>query len=187
MKRISYLLLFVSVLWIATTDFSGCGSGFSFKTSAKNDANGGNFKDEPNVTFKDLQGNTVSLASLKGKVVFVDFWQTSCEVCQVEIPWLIEFQQKYASRGFTVLGVDTDEDAKSIVEPFVQKTLYDVNGKQMTMNYPIVLADDDLADKFGGLIGFPTNFLISRDGKIHKKHIGLTSYDDLDKEIQALL
>jgi thiol-disulfide isomerase/thioredoxin len=142
---------------------------------------------EPEVTFKDLSGKDVPLPSLKGKVVVVNFWATWCEPCQVEIPWMIEFQQKYADKGFTLLGVAIDEEGKSVVEPFVQKTQFDVNGQKMTMNYPIVLGDDDLASKFGGLLGLPTSIVISREGKVVKRYIGLASRDDLDAEIKSLL
>ena len=55
------------------------------------------------------------------------------------------------------------------------------------MNYPIVLGNDDLADKFGGLLGLPTTYVISRDGKIVKRYIGLATESDLDKLIQSLL
>ena len=82
----------------------------------------------PDVTFKDLQGKDVTLASLKGKVVVVNFWATWCEPCQIEIPWMIEFQQKYGDKGFTLLGVAMDEEGKSVVDPFVQKTQFDVDG-----------------------------------------------------------
>ena len=64
------------------------------------------------MTFKDLQGKDVPLASLKGKVVVVNFWATWCEPCQVEIPWMIDFQQKYADKGFTLLGVAMDDEGK---------------------------------------------------------------------------
>ena len=57
----------------------------------------------------------------------------------------------------------------------------------MTMNYPIVLGNDDIAAKFGGLLGFPTTIVISRDGKIQKRFIGLAAEADLDKQIKALL
>ena len=76
---------------------------------------------------------------------------------------------------------------RSAVEPFVQKTQFDVDGKKMAMNYPIVLGNDDLAAKFGGLLGLPTSIVISRDGKVVKRYIGLACQDDLDKEIKSLL
>ncbi len=143
--------------------------------------------DEPEVAFKDLQGNNVSLASYKGRVVLVNFWATWCEPCRIEIPWMIEFQQKYSGKGFTVLGVAMDDEGKSAVEPFVQKQQFDVDGKQMAMNYPILLGNDNIAQKFGGLIGIPTSVLISKDGKIVKRFIGLVNHDTLDKEIAGLL
>jgi len=156
----------------------------SAKPEAK-DASGGAM--EPDVTFPGLDGRSVSLASLKGKVVVVNFWATWCDPCRIEIPWMISFQQKYASRGFTMLGVAMDDDGKSVVGPFVATTQFDVDGKQMTMNYPIVLGNDDLAAKFGGLLGLPTTVVIARDGRIAKRYIGLASHDELEKEIQQLL
>jgi thiol-disulfide isomerase/thioredoxin len=145
------------------------------------------FPDEPNVTFQQLQGGNLPLASLKGKVVLVNFWATWCDPCRIEIPWLISFQQKYASRGFTLLGIAMDEEGKKVVEPYVEKTQFDVNGQKLTMNYPIVIGNEDVAEKFGGLFGYPSSFLISRDGKVVKKIIGLVSEDELAREIELQL
>src|ERR1700736_2104592 len=102
----------------------------------------------PDVTLMDLDGKNLSLAQYKGKVVLVNFWATWCEPCRVEIPWLIEMQQKFASKGFTVLGVAMDEEGKSVVAPFVTKEHFDVSGQKQTMNYPILLGNDDIAEKF---------------------------------------
>src|SRR5215470_20057838 len=142
---------------------------------------------EPDVTFKDLDGKDVRLDSYKGKVVLVNFWATWCEPCQIEIPWLIEMQQKYSSRGFTVLGVDVDEEGKKAVAPYVAKERFSVNGQKLPMNYPILLGDDAAADKFGGLLGYPTSFLISRDGKIVKKVQGLIDYDEIKNAVEGQL
>jgi len=139
---------------------------------------------EPDVTFPELQGGDLPLASLKGKVVLVNFWATWCEPCQIEIPWMIGFQQKYAGQGFTILGVAMDDSGKKVVDPFVQTKQFDVNGAKMPMTYPIMLGNDDIAEKFGGLIGLPTSVLISRDGKIVKRFIGLVDHDELQSEIE---
>ena len=141
----------------------------------------------PEVTFKDLDGKDVPLSSYRGKVVLVNFWATWCDPCYVEIPWLIEMQQKYADKGFTVLGVSMDDEGKKDVAPFLAKERFNVNGQKLPMNYPIVIGNDDIADKFGGLLGYPTSFLISRDGKIVKKVQGLVSYDEIAKAIESQL
>ena len=144
-------------------------------------------KPAPAVTFKNLDGADVTLAQYKGTVVLVNFWATWCDPCYVEIPWLIEMQQNYAAKGFTILGVSMDEEGKEAVVPFLAKERFNVNGQKLPMNYPIVIGNDDVADKFGGLLGYPTSFLVSRDGKIVKKVQGLVSYEELTKAIEAQL
>jgi thiol-disulfide isomerase/thioredoxin len=144
-------------------------------------------KPAPEITFKDLDGKDLSLSQYKGKVVLVNFWATWCEPCQVEIPWLIEIQQKYAAKGFTVLGIAMDEEGAKVVTPWVSKERFDVNGAKSQMNYPIVIGNDAAADKFGGLLGYPTSVLITRDGKIIKRITGLISSEEISKSIESQL
>ena len=141
----------------------------------------------PEITLRALDGKDLSLGQYKGKVVLVNFWATWCEPCQVEIPWLIEMQQKYAAKGFTVLGIAMDEEGASVVTPWVQKERFDVNGAKSQMNYPIVIGNDAAADKFGGLLGYPTSVLITRDGKIVKRITGIISYEEIAKSIESQL
>jgi thiol-disulfide isomerase/thioredoxin len=141
----------------------------------------------PTVHFKDLDGKDTSLGDYNGKVVLVNFWATWCDPCREEIPWLIEMQQKYAAKGFTVLGIAMDEEGKSVVAPFVSKEHFDVSSQKLTMNYPIVIGNDDIADKFGGLLGYPTSVLISRDGKQVKRITGIISYEEMSHAIESLL
>jgi len=141
----------------------------------------------PDVTLMDLDGKNLSLAQYKGKVVLVNFWATWCDPCRVEIPWLIEMQQKYSAKGFTVLGIAMDEEGAKVVNPFVSKERFDVNGAQSQMNYPIVIGNDEAADKFGGLLGYPTSVLVSRDGKVIKRITGIISVDEIAKTIESQL
>jgi len=188
MKRNFAALSLAAGLLLAAASFSGCKSNaLSPSVNAAGGKPAGPMKEEPNVAFKDLHGASISLASFKGKVVLVNFWATYCEPCRTEIPWLIEFQRKYASKGFSVLGVGMDDEGAKVVQPWVQTTTFDVNGQPTLMDYPIVIGDDDIADKFGGLWAYPTSFLVTRDGKIAKKYIGMIDKEDLEKQIQALL
>lgn len=127
------------------------------------------------------------LSDFKGKAVLLDFWATWCEPCRVEIPWLIELQQKYADKGFVILGIALDEEGKSVVAPFVAKERFDVDGKKEPMSYEILIGNDDAADKFGGLFGYPTSILISKDGKQIKRITGIISPDEMTKLIESQL
>ena len=190
MKKVSLIIATVLLLIVATY-FADKATRVKPKNSTggtvRADVNSGAPVPEPEVTFKDLDDKEVPLSQYKGKVVLVNFWATWCEPCQIEIPWLIEMQQKYSSRGFTVLGVDVDDEGKKSVAPFVAKERFNVNGQKLEMNYPILLGNDAVADKFGGLLGYPTSFLISRDGTVVKKVQGLISYEEVTQAIESQL
>jgi cytochrome c biogenesis protein CcmG/thiol:disulfide interchange protein DsbE len=141
----------------------------------------------PTVSFQNLEGQTVNLSQYHGKVVLVNFWATWCEPCRSEIPELIQFQKEYGSKGFTVLGVAMDQEGKSVVAPFVAKPQFEVGDQKVAMNYPIVLGNDKIATKFGGIIGLPTSYVISKDGKIIKRVIGVIDDQGMNQLIQKLL
>jgi cytochrome c biogenesis protein CcmG/thiol:disulfide interchange protein DsbE len=153
------------------------------KSSTANGASG----PAPDFTLRTIEDANATLSQYKGKVVLVNFWATWCDPCREEIPWLIEFQEKYGPRGFVVLGIAMDDEGKSVVAPYIAKERFSVGGKSVPINYPILLGNEDVARKYGGLIGFPTSFLIGRDGRIAKRIIGQLHYDDINQSIQALL
>jgi thiol-disulfide isomerase/thioredoxin len=186
MKKYVPFVLFILILAIASAGFSGCkkSSGSSLEDE---DVMSGPMGPAPDVTFKALDGSQVSLASLRGKVVLVNFWATWCEPCRIETPWMIEFQKRYGDKGFTVLGVAMDDEGASVVSPYIAKEKFDVDGESLAFNYPIVLGNDDLASKFGGVLGLPTSFLVTRDGKITNRVVGVVSHSHLEKVIQGAL
>jgi len=141
----------------------------------------------PELSVKDLDDKSVTLADYKGKVVLVNFWATWCDPCREEIPWLIEMQDRYGPKGFTVLGIAMDEEGKPVVAPFVAKERYDVQGQKLPMNYPIVIGNEGVAEKFGGLLGYPTSVLISKDGKQLKKITGIINEEEISKLVEGAL
>jgi peroxiredoxin len=135
-------------------------------------------KTAPDFALKDANGKTVHLSDYKGKVVLLDFWATWCGPCRMEIPWLKEFQTKFKDRGFEVLGISMDDDGWAAVKPFV---------RELGINYRIVIGDDTTAQQYGGVDALPTTFVIDREGKIFKIHVGLTSKHEIEDGIKQLL
>ena len=132
-----------------------------------------------NYVLKDVNNKDVKLSDYKGKVILLDFWATWCGPCKVEIPWFIEFQQKYGKAGLQVIGISADDPLDKLA-PFV---------KEMKMTYPVLqgLGHDDVQDAYGPMFGLPVTVLISRDGKICSKHVGMGKKEAFESDIKALL
>lgn len=135
-------------------------------------------------TMPDFSGETVlgqtkiDNASLRGQVVLVNFWATWCPPCRKEIPSLMEMQDKYKARGFTILGISMDEGGRKVVTKFLEK---------LKVNYPVIIGDSSLARGFGGVMGVPASFLVDREGNLVKRYDGYTSEKVLSGEIEKLL
>jgi cytochrome c biogenesis protein CcmG/thiol:disulfide interchange protein DsbE len=134
-----------------------------------------------NFVLKDANGKDFNLASQKGKVILLDFWATWCPPCKVEIPWFVEFQQKFGPKGFIVIGVSVDDPASKL-KPF---------GDQYKVNYPLLVGDgrNDIKGPRGynAAWGLPKTFVIGRDGKICKTHVGLSVKEHFEQQIKSLL
>ncbi len=132
----------------------------------------------------DFSGKTVNdqgkfdSATLRGKVVLVNFWATWCPPCRKEIPSLLKLQEKYRDKGFAVVGVSMDEGGSTLVGKFLAK---------QKVSYPVIIGDAELARGFGGVIGVPATFLVDRQGELIRRYDGFASEDELQEEIEKLL
>jgi thiol-disulfide isomerase/thioredoxin len=130
-------------------------------------------------TMKDVDGNQVSLSAYKGKVVLLNFWATWCGPCKAEIPGFVRLQEKYRDKGLVIVGYSVDDTAEKAK----------AYAAQYKMNYPILLGEgrEDLQDAYGPIWGLPSSFIISKDGKVCRKHIGIAPEAVFEKEVVPLL
>jgi len=134
-------------------------------------------KAAPDFTLEDSTGAPIQLSAFKGKVVLLDFWATWCHGCKIEIPWYVEFQEKYKQRGLSAIGVAMDEDGWKSVKPFLQ---------EHKLNYPIVVGNQDLAMQYQ-VESMPVTLLIDREGKIAESHSGMVDKDAFEADVVKLL
>ena len=133
-----------------------------------------------NFTLKDLNGKEIELASFRdpNKVVLLNFWATWCGPCKAEIPGFVELQAKYKDK-LTIIGYSVDDTAE----------LAKKYATEYKMNYPVVLGEgrEDVQDAYGPIWGIPASFIISKDGKVCRKHMGIAPKAVFEKEIVALM
>lgn len=125
----------------------------------------------------DGEGELNSL-EYKGDVLVLAFFATWCPPCRLEAPELVKLQKKYQEKGFSVIGLSMDIGKPELVQSFV---------KEFSVNYPVVIADQELVAKYGGVYTIPTSFLVDRAGNVVMMYTGAVSYDTLAKAVETLL
>lgn len=134
-------------------------------------------KPAPAFALPDSKGSAVNLANYKGKVVLLNFWATWCHGCQIEIPWFIQFQEKYKNAGLAVIGVSMDDDGWESVNPWIA---------EKKVSYIIVIGNEILGKSYG-LAGMPMTLLIDREGGIAASYSGVVDKAACESEIRELL
>jgi peroxiredoxin len=132
----------------------------------------------PAFTLPDLDGKPVALASMKGKVVILDFWATWCPPCKEEIPHFVRLQSKYKPQGLEIVGLALDLGGAKEVRPFAEE--HDVN-------YTMLIGNEDVAKAYGNVTMIPTTFVLDRNGKIVQRFIGYTAPEVFEETIRPLL
>ena len=134
----------------------------------------------PAFDLPDVNGGKVSLASLKGKVVVLDFWATWCGPCIREIPEYSEFWRKNQLRGIEVIGVVVDSGEPQEIQDFI---------REYRIPYRQILGDDKIQSEYGVNQGYPTTFVIDREGVIRWKGLGSppSKFKKLQETVDAAL
>jgi peroxiredoxin len=140
----------------------------------------------PGFSLTGADGKALNLADYRGKVILLDFWATWCGGCKLEIPWYMEFDQKYRRQGLAVIGVSMDEDGWKAVRPFLAQERDPETGGKTAMKYPVVIGNDALGKEYN-LTSMPMTLLIDRKGKIALSHTGVVNKVDFEGHILQLL
>ncbi len=166
MKRFAAVLLAVLVL-------SGCGRVAGIPANLT----GGELTVAQKFTLKQPDGNVLSLAQVlsQKKVVLINFWATWCTYCVEEMPDLVKLQAQYESKGFQIIAVNAGESAEQAA----------AFAKKVGLNFPVVLDEDMAVSQAYNLVGIPTSFLISSDGKVIGQYSSFTSklVSDVEKSL----
>ena len=116
-----------------------------------------------NFTFPDLDGNMMSLADFRGKVVLLNIWATWCAPCVAEMPSMQKLYQGLRDEGLEILAVSIDESGAEAVKPFMEKH---------KLEFPVLLdTKGDIKDLYQNT-GIPESFIIDKHGMIVEKIIG---------------
>ena len=133
----------------------------------------------PQVTFTGLNGEKFTSESLRGKVVMVNFWATSCATCIKEMPEMVETYQKYKDQGLEFVAVAMSYDRADYVLNYVE-----------TRKLPFKVALDvkgELANSFGDVKLTPTTYVIDKSGNIIKRYVGEPSFPALHQLLEKAL
>ncbi|MBU1140604.1 MAG: TlpA family protein disulfide reductase [Proteobacteria bacterium] len=125
-----------------------------------------------------VTGANVNSSSFAGKTLLVTFFATWCPPCMQEVPDLIDLQNQYGGKGFSVVALSVDQGGAKVVKRLVERRF---------INYPVLMADGATGRDFGGVVGIPTTFLVNSQGTVVKKYPGYVSHAVLENDIKKIM
>ena len=137
-------------------------------------------KKAPDFNLMDMNDKPVRLSDYQGKVVILDFWATWCGPCRSGIPDLNALYSDYRSKGLEILGISVDEGGKG-------KVLEGMQEHSITINYPILIATEEVQKSYGGIEAIPTTFILDKEGNIVAKYVGLQDKETFEKQLKKLM
>ena len=133
----------------------------------------------PNVGFVTIKGEKITADSLRGKVVMVNFWATSCTTCVAEMPQMVDTYNKFKPQGMEFVAVAMSYDPPNYVVNYAETR---------QLPFKVALDTDGAAAKaYGDVAMTPTTFVIGKDGKILKRYLGKPDFDELHELLATSL
>ena len=125
----------------------------------------------PALTFATVNGQQIRLSELRGKIVLINFWATSCAICLAEMPDLIQTYQHYRKRGLEVIAIAMPYDESALIKPYVAK-----HG----LPFPVVWdAKGDIGRSLGNVKATPTTFIVDKKGRLISQTVGIIDFEKL--------
>jgi len=132
-----------------------------------------------NFKLENIAGGYMTTQDLKGKVAVVDLWATWCEPCLREIPKYNELHEAFQGRDVAIVGIAVESPRNEIPSKV----------RDLNIDYTVLIGNDQAIAAFGGLLGFPTTFVLGKDGKIYKSYMGVlpNKHENIRQDIESLL
>jgi len=165
-----------SVAVLAALALAGCGRGGNASSPAEASGPARVGRAAPGWSEPSLPGPSLTLASLHGKAIYLNFFATWCPPCNAEAPALDALQREYGARGLQVVGVDVLENAR-------KASLF---RNQHHLSYPVVIDAGTLRDQYD-VNGLPVHVFIDRGGVVRKIVVGELSPSDMRSDVERLL
>ena len=135
-------------------------------------------QEAPNFTLTKMNGESFTLSEHEGKVVVLNVWATWCPPCRKEIPDFIEIQEDMRDDGVLFVGVSVDREGWEVVRPFAE---------EYGINYPLLVDDGTINNKYGPFRGIPTTFIINKKGKVEYVAPGMINRGILEPALDELV
>lgn len=137
----------------------------------------------PVLTFKTLSGQTIRLSDLRGKIVLINFWATSCSICLAEMPDLIQTYRQFQPHGLEVIAVAMSYDQPDLIEQYIA-----LHG----LPFPVVWdgqgdREGDIGRSFGNVEATPTTFIVDRHGLLISRTVGIIDFERLRRYLEEAL
>jgi peroxiredoxin len=173
MLKVILPLMLISVLLVA-----GC-SGDSEAPNGDSEAENNEEIPAPDFQLESLEGQSVRLSDLRGEVVLLNFWKTTCGPCILEIPLLLQVHEEWQAAGMTLLAVNIGESAETVTE-FLQDKEFS--------SLPVLLDTEQTVAAQYGISSIPCTFLIDQDGMFQAVKIGaFTSIEEIEAGLSTFL